>query len=75
MTIDIDYPGQSTRETNHPKLRSTPKTYFLNIALEAKSIPIESTRFALEFYLFELGSGGTQLSSTKYIDDQYTPGR
>lgn len=75
MTIDINYPGESTRDTKYPKLRSTEKSYFLNLELETKNISIKSTRFAFEFYMIQLGEEGMQSSSTKYIDDQYTPGK
>jgi hypothetical protein len=29
----------------------------------------------MEFYIMQRGIEGTQLSTSKYIDDQYTPGR
>ena len=74
LVIDINYPGESTRDTKFPKLRSTPKSYFLNIALQADNYTLPHTRFALEFYIIQLGKEGTQLSKTRYIDDQYTPG-
>lgn len=62
------------RDTKFPKLRSTPKSYFLNIALKADNVTLSNTRFALEFYIIQLGVEGTKLSSSRYIDDQYTPG-
>ncbi|CAF0906118.1 unnamed protein product [Rotaria sp. Silwood1] len=74
LTIDINYPGESMRDVNFPKLRSTSKCYFLNIALKADNYTLSNTRFALEFYIIQLGIEGTQFSSTRYIDDQYTPG-
>ncbi|CAF0735873.1 unnamed protein product [Adineta ricciae] len=74
LTIDINYPGEDTRDTKFPKLRSSPKSYFLNIALQADNITSKNTRFAMEYYLIQLGVEGTQLSTSKYIDDQYTPG-
>lgn len=51
-----------------------PKSYFLNIALQADNYTSANTRFALEFYIIQLGVNGTKFSSSKYIDDQYTPG-
>ncbi|CAF1232747.1 unnamed protein product [Adineta steineri] len=74
LTIDINYPGESIRDTKFPKLRSTPKSYFLNIALKADNYTSPKTRFAMEYYIIQLGVEGTQLSTSKYIDDQYTPG-
>ncbi len=55
-------------------MQSTLKSYFLNIALKADNIIEQSTRFAFEFYVIQYGIQGTQLTSTRYIDDQYTPG-
>jgi hypothetical protein len=74
LVIDINYPGESIRDTKFPKLRSTPKSYFLNIALQADNYTLPNTRFALEFYIIQLGKEGTQLSTSRYIDDQFTPG-
>lgn len=74
LTIDIDFPGEATRDTKFPKLRSTPTSYFLNIALKADNVTSASTRFALELYIIQLGVEGTRLSSSRYIDDQFTPG-
>ncbi|UJR26977.1 hypothetical protein I4U23_008284 [Adineta vaga] len=74
LTIDVNYPGETTRDTKFPKLRSTPKSYFLNIAIQADNLTSTRTRFAMEFYLIQLGIEGTQLSTSRYIDDQYTPG-
>jgi hypothetical protein len=57
-------------------LQSTPKSYFLNLALKADNITLSYTRFAFEFYIipYHIQDTHTQLSSTRYIDDQYTPG-
>ncbi len=74
LTIDITYPGETTRDKNFPKLRSTPKSYYINLALQANNISYAPTRFAFEFYVIQLGAEGTKLFNTKYIDDQYTPG-
>ncbi|CAF2439514.1 unnamed protein product [Rotaria sp. Silwood2] len=74
LTIDINYPGESMRDAKFPKLHSTSKSYFLNIALKANNYTLPNTRFALEFYIIQLGIEGTQFSSSRYIDDQYTPG-
>ncbi|CAF0879835.1 unnamed protein product [Rotaria sordida] len=74
LTIDINYPGESMRDVKFPKLCSTPKSYFLNIALKANNYTLPNTRFALEFYIIQLGIEGTQFSSSRYIDDHYTPG-
>ena len=73
--IELNYPGESTRDSQFPKLTSTPKTYFLNVALEAKNSTFSRTRFALEFYIIQLGREGMELNSSKFIDDQYTPGK
>lgn len=62
------------RDSKFPKLSSTPKTYFINVALKADNFSLSNTRFAFEFYIIQLGVEGTKFSSTKYIDDQYTPG-
>ncbi|CAF4767526.1 unnamed protein product [Rotaria sp. Silwood2] len=62
------------RDAKFPKLHSTSKSYFLNIALKANNYTLPNTRFALEFYIIQLGIEGTQFSSSRYIDDQYTPG-
>ncbi|CAF1985250.1 unnamed protein product [Rotaria magnacalcarata] len=74
LNVDINYPGESMRDLKFPKLHSTPKSYFLNIALKADNYTLPNTRFALEFYIIQLGIEGTHFSSSKYIDDQYTPG-
>ncbi|CAF4230067.1 unnamed protein product, partial [Rotaria magnacalcarata] len=73
LNVDINYPGESMRDLKFPKLHSTPKSYFLNIALKADNYTLPNTRFALEFYIIQLGIEGTHFSSSKYIDDQYTP--
>ncbi|CAF4150808.1 unnamed protein product, partial [Rotaria sordida] len=74
LIIDINYPGESMRDVKFLKLRSTSKSYFLNITLKANNYTLPNKRFALEFYIIELGIEGTQFSSSRYIDDQYTPG-
>ncbi|CAF4216055.1 unnamed protein product, partial [Rotaria sordida] len=73
LIIDINYPGESMRDVKFLKLRSTSKSYFLNITLKANNYTLPNKRFALEFYIIELGIEGTQFSSSRYIDDQYTP--
>ncbi|CAM4772897.1 unnamed protein product [Rotaria magnacalcarata] len=74
LTVDIMYPGETVRESKFPKLRTTPKSYFLNIAFQANKFSLPKTRFAFEFYLILPGIDGSKISSSKFIDDQYTPG-
>ncbi|CAF4464611.1 unnamed protein product, partial [Rotaria socialis] len=73
LTVEIMYPGETVRESKFPKLRTTPKSYFLNIALQANKFSLPKTRFAFEFYLILPGIDGSKISSSKFIDDQYTP--
>ncbi|CAF5010756.1 unnamed protein product, partial [Rotaria socialis] len=75
LTVEIMYPGETVRESKFPKLRTTPKSYFLNIALQANKFSLPKTRFAFEFYLILPGIDGSKISSSKFIDDQYTPGK
>ncbi|CAF4458076.1 unnamed protein product [Rotaria magnacalcarata] len=75
LTVDIMYPGETVRESKFPKLRTTPKSYFLNIAFQANKFSLPKTRFAFEFYLILPGIDGSKISSSKFIDDQYTPGK
>ena len=75
LTVDISYPGESTRDAKFPKMQSTPKSYFLNLALRADNYTLARTRFAFEFYVIQLRSDGSELTSSKFIDDHFTPGK
>lgn len=74
LNLDIKYPGELTRDTNYPKLRSTPKSFYINVGLQAANISDTKTRFGLEYYLIQYGKEGYEFVSTRFIDDQYTPG-
>ncbi|CAF2865382.1 unnamed protein product [Rotaria sp. Silwood2] len=75
LSIDIMYPGEIMRDSKSPKLRATSKSYFLNIALQANNFSSPNTRFAFELYLIAPGPHGLRASSSRYIDDHFTPGR
>ena len=75
LTVDISYPGETTRDSKFPKMQSTPKSYVLNLALQAENYTSAHTRFAFEFYVIQLGDEGAELVSSRFIDDQYTPGK
>lgn len=75
MTIDISYPGKTMRESKFPKLQTTSHSYFLNMALQANNYSFSNARFAFEFYIISPTNNGSKLFSSRYIDDQYTPGR
>ncbi|CAF1019509.1 unnamed protein product [Rotaria sordida] len=74
LNIDVMYPGEAIRETKSPKLRTTSKSYFLNIALQANNFTSAKTRFAFELYLILPGVQGSQKYTSRYIDDHFTPG-
>ena len=75
VTVDIVFPGESMRDSKFPKLQSTPKSFFLNIALQATNFPLANTRFAFELYIISFGVEGARLLTSKFIDDHYTPGK
>lgn len=69
------YPGEEMREPKFPKLKTTPKSYYINVALQANNYSLPNTRFAFELYLTFIGDGGAKMFSSRFIDDQYTPGK
>ncbi|CAF4701940.1 unnamed protein product [Rotaria sp. Silwood1] len=75
LNIDVIYPGEAMRDKKSPKLKTTSKSYFLNIALQANNFSAPHTRFAFEFYLMLPGTHGLRTSSSRFIDDHFTPGR
>jgi len=74
LKIDILYPGEAMRDSKFPKLRTEPSSYFLNIALQANNYSFISPRFAFELYIISPAVEYPIISSSRYIDDQYTPG-
>lgn len=46
----------------------------MNIAFQADGYNQSKTRFGLEFYLMSFDQAGFKSYSSRYIDDQYTPG-
>ena len=63
------------RDSKLPKLRVTPTSFFVNIALKAFNVSSSNTRFAFELFQMLPDKDGSRMSSSRYIDDQYTPGR
>ena len=52
------------------------KSFFVNIAFQAHNYSSSKTRFAFELYLTSHGNNqGARIFSSRFIDDQYTPGR
>lgn len=74
LTIDINYPGSTLRDSNFPKLKVEPSSFFLDIALQASNCTFDSSRFALEFYIISHNRQPFHSVTTSFIDDQYTPG-
>ena len=54
---------------------TAPKSIFLNIAFQAQDFNSSKTRFAFELLQLMPGIEGTRIYSSRYIDDQYTPGK
>lgn len=75
VTVDVIYPGESTRDSKFPKLKTGGSSYFLNIALKANNYSYEQSRFAYELYIIGPGKEGFTTTKTRFIDDQYTPGK
>jgi hypothetical protein len=75
LTIDIIYPGESTRDSKFPKLKTESSSYFLNIALKANNYSYANSRFAFELYIIGPGKEGFSTTKSRFIDDQYTPGK
>ncbi len=75
LKIDIVYPGETKRDSKFPKLKTEPSSYFVNIALKATNVSFTKSRFAFELYLIVPAVEYPSLSTSRYIDDQYTPGR
>jgi len=63
------------RDTKFPKLQTESKSFFLNIALQATRFYLPNTRFAFELFLMLPSVKGSKTFSSRFIDDQYTPGR
>ncbi len=63
------------RDTKFPKLQTESKSFFLNIALQATGFSSPNTRFAFELFLMLPSVKGSKTFSSRFIDDQYTPGR
>ncbi|CAF0772024.1 unnamed protein product [Adineta ricciae] len=74
LTVDIVYDGTKKRDSKFPKLMTAPKSIFLNIAFQAEGFNSSKTRFAFELLQLMPGIEGTRIYSSRYIDDQYTPG-
>ncbi|CAF1381874.1 unnamed protein product [Adineta steineri] len=74
LSIDIVYPGATMRDTKFPKLKTAPKSLFINIAVQANTFSSSKTRFAFEILQILPGTEGSRIFSSKFIDDQYTPG-
>ncbi|CAF4374795.1 unnamed protein product, partial [Adineta steineri] len=75
LSIDIVYPGATMRDTKFPKLKTAPKSLFINIAVQANKFSSSKTRFAFEILQILPGTEGSRIFSSKFIDDQYTPGK
>lgn len=74
LTVDINYPGESIRDSKFPKLKTEPSSYFLNIALKANIYSYKNSRFTFELFFIAPGKEGYSTKKTRFIDDQYTPG-
>ncbi len=75
LTVNVSYPGAAVRDTKFPKLKTEPSSYFLNIALQANNYSYANSRFAFEIYFIAPGKEGFNTKKSRFIDDQYTPGR
>ena len=75
LSVDIVYPGMSMRDTKFPKLQTEPSSYYLNIAFQANNYTYVNPRFAFEMYLMNPGRQGFVTKKSRFIDDQYTPGK
>jgi hypothetical protein len=75
LTVDINYPGEAIRDSKFPKLKTEPSSYFLNIALKANIYSYKNSRFTFELFFIAPGKEGYSTKKTRFIDDQYTPGK
>ena len=62
------------RDSKFPKLQVSNEGYYLDIVFQADGYNQSKTRFGLEYYLMSFDQDGFSSSSSKYIDDHYTPG-
>ncbi|CAF0729854.1 unnamed protein product [Didymodactylos carnosus] len=74
LNVEIVYEGIKMRDKKFPKLSTTPTSYFLNIELKAAKLNSSRSRFAIELLTTGFSDHEPKISSSRYIDDQYTPG-
>jgi len=74
VNVSIVYPGETQRDSKFPKLKTSPKSYFINMAIQANNYSEPNIRLAIEFYLITPSDKGSEISKSRFIDDQFTPG-
>lgn len=74
LDVDVLFPGEQMRDDQFPKLQISDEGYYLNLVFQANGYNNSKTRFGMELYLMSFDKAGLRIFSSRYIDDQYTPG-
>jgi len=74
LAVDVLFPGEKMRDKQFPKLQISDEGFYLDIVFQANQYTNTKTRFGCEFYLMSYDKEGLSISSSRFIDDHYTPG-